>query len=81
MKLVSALLPYTPPLFIDIGSGSDYFDEALRYIEKHRLYEAALALWKDDEARYERILDIYGDYVFERREFGRAALRMLFTSL
>lgn len=29
--------------------GQEYFDEALSYIEKHKLYAEALAIWADNE--------------------------------
>ncbi|EJD08171.1 IkappaB kinase complex, IKAP component [Fomitiporia mediterranea MF3/22] len=55
-------------------AGPDYFDEAILYIEKHRLYTSAFQLWKNDVERHRRILDVYGDYLFERREFRQAAI-------
>ncbi|KAI5122330.1 hypothetical protein M0805_002497 [Coniferiporia weirii] len=54
-------------------AGTEYFEQALSYIEKHRLYHDALSLWKDNEADYKRVLDIYGEHLFERREFRQAA--------
>ncbi|KAK7691913.1 hypothetical protein QCA50_005318 [Cerrena zonata] len=52
-------------------AGLERFDEALAYVEKHRLYDAALAIWRGTE-HYETVLDIYGDWLFERREFREA---------
>lgn len=48
------------------------FDEAVSYIELHRLYELALSIWKNTD-RFEAILELYGDWLFERREFKQAA--------
>ncbi|KZV82846.1 IkappaB kinase complex, IKAP component [Exidia glandulosa HHB12029] len=57
-------------------AGSERFDEALRFVEKHRLYAGALALpeWARGTAEHKAILDVYGDYLFERHEFDQAAL-------
>ncbi|EPQ55375.1 IkappaB kinase complex, IKAP component [Gloeophyllum trabeum ATCC 11539] len=57
-------------------AGWDKFDEAMEYVERHRLYELALSLWKDTD-HYASVLDIYGDWLFERREFRQAALAFL----
>ncbi|KAF7290054.1 polymerase II transcription elongation factor [Mycena chlorophos] len=53
-------------------AGGDRFDEAVAYIEKHRLHELAISIWKGSE-RYNSILEIYGDWLFERREFRQAS--------
>lgn len=53
-------------------AGHDHFDEAVAYVELHRLYEAALRIWKNTD-RYNSILELYGDWLFERREFRQAA--------
>ncbi|KAF7791354.1 hypothetical protein EIP86_002368 [Pleurotus ostreatoroseus] len=53
-------------------AGADRFDEAMAYVEKHQLYDTALAIWKDTD-RYEAVLNVYGDWLFERREFKDAA--------
>ncbi|OCB85125.1 IkappaB kinase complex, IKAP component [Sanghuangporus baumii] len=55
-------------------AGPEYFEEAVVFIEKHRLYREALSLWKNDVDHYKRILDVYGDYLYERREYRQAAL-------
>ncbi|KAK0495026.1 pol II transcription elongation factor [Armillaria luteobubalina] len=53
-------------------AGDDYFDEAIAYIERHQLYEIALSIWKGTE-RQNTVLSVYGDWLFERREFRQAA--------
>ncbi|KAF7350896.1 polymerase II transcription elongation factor [Mycena sanguinolenta] len=53
-------------------AGSSYFPEALAYIEQHRLYEPAISIWKDTD-QYNNILEIYGDWLFEHRDFRQAA--------
>ncbi|KAJ3881879.1 IkappaB kinase complex IKAP component [Lentinula edodes] len=53
-------------------AGPSYFDEAIQYIERHSLYQAALSIWSNSD-RYEDVLAIYGDWLFERRDFRQAA--------
>ncbi|KAJ3966250.1 IkappaB kinase complex IKAP component [Lentinula raphanica] len=53
-------------------AGLDYFGEAVQYVERHSLYKAALSIWSNTD-RYEDVLDVYGDWLFERREFRQAA--------
>lgn len=53
--------------------GDERFEEATAYIEMHQLYEVALKIWKDT-GRYETILDLYGDWLYERRDFRQAAV-------
>lgn len=37
-------------LFLNPWTGPDCFEEALEYVEQHRLYEKALAIWKEEDA-------------------------------
>ncbi|PCH36634.1 IkappaB kinase complex IKAP component [Wolfiporia cocos MD-104 SS10] len=53
-------------------AGSERFDEAMRYVEQHQLYDLALSIWKGTDC-YESVLNIYGEWLFERREFKTAA--------
>ncbi|CCM05755.1 uncharacterized protein FIBRA_07987 [Fibroporia radiculosa] len=53
-------------------AGQERFEEAMAYVEKHRLYESALAIWLGSD-RYSSVLSIYGDWLFERRDFREAA--------
>ncbi|TFK44978.1 IKI3 family-domain-containing protein [Crucibulum laeve] len=53
-------------------AGPEHFNEAVAYVERHQLYEPALSIWKGTD-RYETILEHYGDWLFERREFSQAA--------
>ncbi|GJJ14814.1 hypothetical protein Clacol_009082 [Clathrus columnatus] len=61
-------------------SGSDHFEEAKAYVEKHNLYKDALNLWKHDHDRFKAMLELYGDYLFDRREFKEAALAFMRSS-
>ncbi|THH29047.1 hypothetical protein EUX98_g5147 [Antrodiella citrinella] len=53
-------------------AGAARFDEAISYVESHQLYDCALGIWKETP-QYETVLGIYGDWLFERREFKDAA--------
>ncbi|KAI0697397.1 IkappaB kinase complex IKAP component [Cerioporus squamosus] len=53
-------------------AGHERFDEALAYVEKHHLYNHAIAIWRGTD-KYEAVLNLYGEWLFERREFREAA--------
>ncbi|ESK87867.1 pol ii transcription elongation factor [Moniliophthora roreri MCA 2997] len=53
-------------------AGPSRFDEAIEYAERHQLYGVALKIWKDTD-KYPRVLEVYGDWLYERREFRNAA--------
>ncbi|KAK0212323.1 pol II transcription elongation factor [Desarmillaria ectypa] len=53
-------------------AGDDHFNQAIAYIEGHQLYESGLSIWKGTE-RQNAVLTVYGDWLFERREFRQAA--------
>ncbi|KAG8994650.1 hypothetical protein FRB94_009752 [Tulasnella sp. JGI-2019a] len=55
-------------------AGESKFDEAVVYVEKHQLYREALQVWSGNAEHTKRLLDVYGDYLFERREFRQSAL-------
>ncbi|KAI0326070.1 IkappaB kinase complex IKAP component [Cubamyces sp. BRFM 1775] len=53
-------------------AGSERFEEAMEYVEKHQLYDHALSIWHGTD-KYKAVLNIYGDWLFERRDFREAA--------
>ncbi|KAF9463531.1 pol II transcription elongation factor [Collybia nuda] len=53
-------------------AGPDFFADATAYVELHRLHEEALKIWKNTE-HYNAVLELYGDWLFERRDFRQAA--------
>ncbi|KAI0919135.1 hypothetical protein AcV5_002129 [Taiwanofungus camphoratus] len=53
-------------------AGPERFDEAIEYVEKHQLYDHALSIWRKTD-HYEAVLNAYGDWLFERRNFREAA--------
>ncbi|KDR75591.1 hypothetical protein GALMADRAFT_1330461 [Galerina marginata CBS 339.88] len=53
-------------------AGPERFEEAVSYVERHRLFELAISIWKGTE-QYGDILNAYGDWLFERRDFRQAA--------
>ncbi|PFH52192.1 hypothetical protein AMATHDRAFT_74468 [Amanita thiersii Skay4041] len=54
-------------------AGAERFQEVLSYTERHQLYPLALSIWKNTE-QYDSVLELYGDWLFERRDFRQAAL-------
>ncbi|KAF9222466.1 pol II transcription elongation factor [Gyrodon lividus] len=54
-------------------AGPDYFQEALEYLECHQLYEEGLAIWQDNE-QHQAVLNAYGSWLFDRRDYKQAAL-------
>jgi elongator complex protein 1 len=57
-------------------AGPEHFDDVVAYVEKHQLYETALEIFGETD-QLRDILNIYGDWLFERREFGQSALVFL----
>jgi elongator complex protein 1 len=70
-------------------SGAERFEEAIAYITKYDLYNEALKLWAGESEQVkvscpfescplltcsQAIYDIYGDYLFDKREYSDAAL-------
>lgn len=55
-------------------AGSEHFEEATNYIEKHDLYREALAIWAEDEEGLKAIYEVYGDHLYYKRNFNDAAL-------
>ncbi|KAI0828044.1 IkappaB kinase complex IKAP component [Trametes gibbosa] len=53
-------------------AGPERFDEAIAYVEKHQLCDHALLIWRETD-QYKAVLNIYGDWLFERRDFREAA--------
>ncbi|KAJ6488261.1 pol II transcription elongation factor [Mycena vitilis] len=52
-------------------AGPNHFSDAVAYIEQHALYELATSIWKGTD-QYNKILEIYADWLFERRDFRQA---------
>ncbi|KAF8260574.1 IKI3 family-domain-containing protein [Lactarius quietus] len=57
-------------------AGPEHFEDVKAYVENHQLYETALEIYGETD-QLRDILDIYGDWLFERREFGQSALVFL----
>ncbi|KAF6761197.1 pol II transcription elongation factor [Ephemerocybe angulata] len=53
-------------------AGPERFDEAIAYVERYSLYEQALSIWKDTP-EYKAVVEVYGDWLYERRELPQAA--------
>ncbi|KAF8339341.1 pol II transcription elongation factor [Amanita rubescens] len=54
-------------------AGPEHFQEAIKYIDDYQLYEPALSIWRNTD-EYNTILELYGDWLFDRREFRSAAV-------
>jgi hypothetical protein len=37
---------------MEVSGGSSRFEEALRYVETHQLYDKALELWREHESEH-----------------------------
>ncbi|KAG8966010.1 hypothetical protein FRC05_002930 [Tulasnella sp. 425] len=61
-------------------AGPKVFEEALTYTDKHRLHHEALEIWAGKAESVQAILNLYGEYLFERREFKQAALAFVRAS-
>lgn len=55
-------------------AGSERFAEALTYVERHKLYSEAMKVWGDTSEESSALCGLYGDYLFDRREFAGAGL-------
>ncbi|TFK25707.1 pol II transcription elongation factor [Coprinopsis marcescibilis] len=53
-------------------AGPERFEEAFKYIERYSLYEPALKIWRGTD-KYNDVLDLYGDWLYERRELPQSA--------
>ncbi|KAG8989324.1 hypothetical protein FRB90_002303 [Tulasnella sp. 427] len=67
-------------LTLKITTGPKVFDEALAYVDKHSLHHDALEIWAGQTEDVQALLNLYGEYLFERREFKQAALAFVQAS-
>lgn len=54
--------------------GLRYFEQSTNYMEKHQLYAEGLEIWQRHPEEYQVVMALYGDWLFDRREFENAAL-------
>ncbi|KAJ9102595.1 hypothetical protein QFC21_002996 [Naganishia friedmannii] len=59
------------------AGGEERFEAAIAYTAKYDLYKKALELWATESEEVKAIYDIYGDYLFDQREYYDAALAYL----
>ncbi|KAF8661467.1 hypothetical protein AX16_001304 [Volvariella volvacea WC 439] len=57
-------------------AGDERLEDAFAYVEKHQLFESALRLWKGTP-HHSKVLELYGDWLFERRDFRQAAVAFI----
>nr|XP_018259126.1 elongator complex protein 1 [Kwoniella dejecticola CBS 10117]OBR81284.1 elongator complex protein 1 [Kwoniella dejecticola CBS 10117] len=55
-------------------SGPDKFEEASSYLSRYELYDEAFRLYADEPEHLEVVHDLYGDYLYDRRDFADAAI-------
>ncbi|WVR09089.1 hypothetical protein IAU60_006151 [Kwoniella sp. DSM 27419] len=55
-------------------SGPERFDEAASYLARYELYDEAFKLYAEDPEHLPIIHDLYGDYLYDRREFAESAI-------
>ncbi|ORY20535.1 putative Pol II transcription elongation factor [Naematelia encephala] len=60
-------------------AGPERFDEAASYLARYELYDEAFKLYADDEEHLIVINDLYGDYLYDRRDFTEAAIAYSFA--
>ncbi|KAL0247662.1 hypothetical protein I308_103739 [Cryptococcus tetragattii IND107] len=61
-------------------AGSERFEDAASYLAKYELYDTAFKLYKDDQEKLIVIHDLYGDYLYDRREYTDSALSYLMAN-
>ncbi|WVW79282.1 hypothetical protein I302_101249 [Kwoniella bestiolae CBS 10118] len=54
--------------------GPDRFEEASSYLSRYELYDEAFSLYADEPEHLQVIHDLYGDYLYDRRDFTDAAI-------
>lgn len=54
-------------------AGPSRFEDASSYLARYELYDEAFKLYADDQERLPAIYDLYGDYLYDRRDFDEAA--------
>ncbi|WVQ93259.1 hypothetical protein IAU59_000325 [Kwoniella sp. CBS 9459] len=55
-------------------SGPERFVDAASYLSRYELYDEAFKLYTDDTGHLPVIHDLYGDYLYDRRDFAEAAI-------
>ena len=74
-----------------VAGGDERFDDATSYFSRYELYDEAFRLYADkpesllvcpvasrgfSKLTYKVVHDLYGDYLYDRREFHHAAICM-----
>jgi elongator complex protein 1 len=56
------------------AAGDARFDDASSYLSRYELYDTAFELYRDEPAHLAVVHELYGDYLYDRREFHDAAI-------
>ncbi|KZO97412.1 IkappaB kinase complex, IKAP component [Calocera viscosa TUFC12733] len=61
-------------------AGEEHWPRAKKYIESHpHLWSDALRLWQDDKAKEAELLEMYGDYLMDSKEYADAAIAFVMS--
>ncbi|WWD21132.1 hypothetical protein CI109_105613 [Kwoniella shandongensis] len=55
-------------------AGPSRFEDAASYLARYELYDEAFELYAEDKEHLPVVHDLYGDYLYDRRDFADAAL-------
>ncbi|KAK4687641.1 elongator complex protein 1, partial [Tremellales sp. Uapishka_1] len=61
-------------------AGPERFEEAASYLARYELYEEAFNIYKGDQEHLPTIYGLYGDYLYDRRDFQDAAIAYTLAS-
>ncbi|WOO84954.1 Elongator complex protein 1 [Vanrija pseudolonga] len=61
------------------AAGPSRFEDAASYLSRYELYDEAFKLYKDDPEHLLVIYDLYGTYLYDRRDFYDAAIAYTFA--
>jgi len=56
------------------AAGPERFDDASSYLSRYELYDTAFEIYKDDKEHLAVVHELYGDYLYDRRDFHDAAI-------
>jgi elongator complex protein 1 len=62
------------------AAGPTRFADASSYLSRYELYDTAFELYKDDKESLAVVHELYGDYLYDRRDFYDAAICELLES-
>ncbi|GBB99437.1 hypothetical protein RclHR1_03520017 [Rhizophagus clarus] len=73
-KIDDHLNRYEKALYNLSLAGENYFEQCLKYLQEHQLYKSAINIFANDNEKYKRVMEIYGNYLSEKSNFEEAGL-------